>query len=70
MVTLHTARDPLVPERSEDVFATIVANAGNDDLLLQRTTDAFGHCAFTGPDVIGSFFALRQWVGTGVRPAA
>ena len=70
LLTLHTTRDPLVPERSEQIFAATVADAGNSDLLLQRTTNAFGHCAFTGPDIVGSFFALRQWVVTGVRPAA
>ncbi|HUG39144.1 MAG TPA: hypothetical protein VMM12_01600 [Longimicrobiales bacterium] len=69
-VTLHTTRDPLVPERSEQIFAETVAAAGNAGLLLQRTTDAFGHCAFTGPDIIGAFLALRQWVATGSRPPA
>ena len=70
MITLHTLRDPLVPERGEQIFAAAVADAGNSDLLLQRTTNAFGHCAFTGADLVGSFFALRSWVTTGVRPAA
>lgn len=69
-VTLHTTRDPLVPERSEQIFARTVGDAGNADLLLQRTTDAFGHCGFKGPDVIGAFLSLHQWVATGVRPAA
>ena len=69
-VTLHTTRDPLVPERGEQLFADVVAAAGTSDLLLQRTTDAFGHCAFTGPDIVGAFLALRQWVATGVKPAA
>lgn len=68
-VTLHTTRDPLVPERSEQRFAETVARAGRSELLLQRTTDAFGHCAFTGPDIVGSFLALAQWVRTGERPA-
>ena len=70
MLTLHTTRDPLVPERGEQVFAATVAGAGNSDLLLQRTTNAFGHCAFTGPDLVGSFLTLRNWVATGVKPAA
>ena len=70
MVTLHTTRDPLVPERSEQVFATTVADAGNAHLLLQRTTESFGHCAFTGPDVVSAFLGLRQWVISGIRPAA
>jgi hypothetical protein len=70
MLTLHTTRDPLVPARGEDIFAETVAQAGNSDLLLQRTTNAFGHCAFTGPDLVGSFFTLRNWVVSGVRPAA
>ena len=70
MITLHTFRDPLVPERGEQIFAQTVSDAGNSDLLLQRTTNAFGHCAFTGADLVGSFLTLRNWVATGVRPAA
>ena len=70
MLTLHTLRDPLVPERGEQLFAETVARAGNSDLLLQRTTNAFGHCAFTGADLANAFFTLRGWVASGVRPAA
>jgi len=70
MITLHTTRDPLVPERGEQIFADVVSEAGNAGLLLQRTTDAFGHCAFTGPDIVGAFLSLRQWAVTGQRPAA
>lgn len=68
-VTLHTTRDPLVPNRGEDVFAGIVEAAGNSELLLQLTTDSFGHCAFTGPDIVGAFMALRQRV-EGAGPEA
>ena len=68
-VTLHTSRDPLVPARVEAIFAETVAGAGNGALLLQRTTDAFGHCAFTDRQVLESFRSLQQWVATGDRPA-
>lgn len=70
-VTLHTTRDPLVPVRGLDLFADAVAAAGNSDLLLQRpSTDAFGHCAFNGTDVLGAFGTLVQWVRTNQRPGA
>ena len=70
MLTLHTFRDPLVPERGEGIFADAVARAGNSDLLLQRTVNTFGHCNFSGTDLVGAFFSLRNWVVSGVRPAA
>lgn len=63
VVTLHTTRDPLVPGRVEETFARKVAEAGNASLLTRMPpTDAFGHCAFEGPDVIGAFLTLRSQV--------
>lgn len=69
-ITLHTTRDPLVPARVEQVFAGTVDDAGQSGLLLQRTVDAFGHCNFSGPQIIGAFLTLVQWVASGERPAA
>lgn len=69
-VTIHTTRDPLVPIRGDAVFAGKVAAAGASEHLLQRTVDAFGHCAFGPADLPMAFQALVSWVRTGSRPAA
>lgn len=67
-ITLHTSRDPLVPRRVQDIFANAVATAGSSDLLLQRTVDRFGHCAFTGEEIFDAFGSLVFWVRTGQKP--
>ena len=45
-VTLHTIRDPLVPFFHEAAFAAAVESAGSSSLLLQRSVNRYGHCAF------------------------
>lgn len=63
VVTIHTTRDPLVPDRGEDEYADRVAAAGNTQLLTRLPpTDAFGHCAFQGPEVVEGFLTLRAAV--------
>jgi pimeloyl-ACP methyl ester carboxylesterase len=77
-VTLHTARDPVVPFFHEPAFAQAVASAGASGRLLQRTVDGvgngtrngYGHCAFKTQEMVDAFTALRDWVQTGVRPAS
>jgi hypothetical protein len=66
-VSLHTSRDPLVPVRSADVFAAKVAEAGASEHLLQRTVEAFGHCAFGCRGHPLGFQALVSWVRTGAK---
>jgi hypothetical protein len=69
-VTLHTVRDPLVPfGLHEPPFAATVAGAGRSPLLLQRSVNAFGHCAFSTDQMVDGFGALARWVETGVKPA-
>jgi pimeloyl-ACP methyl ester carboxylesterase len=69
-ITLHTTRDPVVPFFHETVYAATVAAAGQSSMLLQRSINRYGHCTFTGPEMIGAFQALVGWVTTGVRPAS
>jgi hypothetical protein len=68
VVTLHTTRDGAVPLFHEAAYEDLVSAAGRSDMLLQRSVDAFGHCAFGIPDQVGAFFALKTWVETGVKP--
>ncbi len=39
------------------------------DLLLQRTSETFGHCAFTEAEWLGAFTDLVNWVETSAKPA-
>jgi fermentation-respiration switch protein FrsA (DUF1100 family) len=68
-LTLHTTRDPAIPFFHESLYAAAVASAGAGDLLVQRSVQRFGHCAFTDAEVLSSFDALVSWVRTGRRPA-
>jgi hypothetical protein len=46
----------------------ILPSAGSD-MLLRRTADRFGHCAFKGEEWLGTFLDLVNWVETGVKPS-
>jgi hypothetical protein len=69
MVTLHTLGDLFVPFLMEQVYAERVAAHNASDLLVQRATRDFGHCSFTGPELVATFVALAGWVEAGVKPA-
>ena len=68
VLTLHTSMDAVVPLFHEPAYAETVAAAGRSEMLVQRTVDRYGHCAFTGPEQIGAFLDLVAWVETGVAP--
>lgn len=69
MLTLHTVGDLFVPFLEEEVYAQRVAAHNASDLLVQRATRDFGHCAFTGPELVQTFADLVSWVDDGVKPA-
>jgi pimeloyl-ACP methyl ester carboxylesterase len=68
VVTLHTTRDGAVPFFHEAAYAELVLAAGSSDMLLQLPVNRFGHCAFTVPEQVGAFLALKTWVETGFKP--
>jgi len=68
MVTLHTLGDLFVPFHMEQEYARRVAAHGASDLLVQRATRDFGHCSFTGPELVQTFVDLVTWVEAGVKP--
>lgn len=65
MLTLHTTRDPVVPLFHETIYAGLAPA----DLLVQRTVNRFGHCAFNQQEVLTAFDDLVRWVTEGTRPA-
>jgi pimeloyl-ACP methyl ester carboxylesterase len=69
VLTLHNARDPVVPISHEELYADAVAAAGASDMLVQQTIDTFGHCEFTEAEMLGAFTDLVNWVETGVKPS-
>jgi hypothetical protein len=68
-VTLHTLGDLFVPFLMEQEYARRVAAKGLSYNLVQRATRDYGHCAFTGPELVATFSALVGWVEGGVKPA-
>lgn len=69
MLTLHTLGDLFVPFMMEQEYARRVAAKGNASRLVQRATRDYGHCAFTGPELVTTFVDLVKWVEGGVKPA-
>lgn len=70
VVTLHTNRDPVVPTFHEAILAAKTAAAGSSGNLLQRTVDRYGHCTFTGAEMLTALGDLAVWVETGIKPAS
>lgn len=68
VLTLHTTRDPVVPAFHETILGTRAATAGSSGNLLQRSVDRYGHCTFTGAEMLTALGDLASWVDTGVKP--
>ena len=58
IITLHTVSDPVVPYWHETLYAQKVAQAGASTRLIQIPVLRYGHCNFTGLEVVGSFALL------------
>jgi hypothetical protein len=50
----------VVPAAQEGLYAAKVTARGAASRLDQRTVDRFGHCAFTGAELVSAFDALAQ----------
>ena len=68
-LTLHTLGDLFVPFHMEIEYAKRVKARGWSHNLVQRSTREFGHCSFTGPELVQTFTDLVKWVEGGVKPA-
>ncbi len=69
MLTLHTLGDLFVPFHMQQEYARRVESKGASKFLVQRATRDFGHCSFTGPEMVKTFEDLVTWVKGGVKPA-
>lgn len=68
VLTLHNARDPVVPAFHEGLLADVVHAKGRDAWLAQRLVPTYGHVNFTPDVLVANFMDLVHWVDTGVRP--
>jgi pimeloyl-ACP methyl ester carboxylesterase len=53
--TLHTTGDPIVPFAQETSYAAKVAAQHATSFLTQQSADRYGHCTFTGAEVLQAF---------------
>jgi pimeloyl-ACP methyl ester carboxylesterase len=67
-ITLHTSRDPIVPAFHQGLFATKVSAANRQGLLVQSEFNRYGHCTFTGEEMIGGLSDLVLWAEQGIKP--
>jgi hypothetical protein len=68
-LALHNSRDPAVPVFHQALYAEKVVEQGDEDMLVQRITERYGHTApFLADEVFGAFEELVEWVDTGVAP--
>jgi pimeloyl-ACP methyl ester carboxylesterase len=58
--TLHTTGDPIIPADQESGYAAKVAGKGASALLQQEFPDRYGHCTFTGTEVLTAFGAMTS----------
>ena len=58
--TLHTTGDPIIPSAQEGAYAAKVAAKGASALLQQQLPDRYGHCTFTGAEVLTAFGAVTS----------
>jgi hypothetical protein len=49
-------------------YQAVVDAAGRSDLLVQRSLDAFGHCAWDTAETLRAFQDLAMWVEHGIKP--
>jgi pimeloyl-ACP methyl ester carboxylesterase len=68
MLTLHAARDAVIPYRQTLKYQALVDAAGRSDFLVRRTIDDFGHCAWDSADTLRAFQDLALWVEYGIKP--
>ena len=68
MLMLSTALDPVLPGLHQILYRELVAASGDSPLLVQRTINRYGHCAFTPAEIATAFTDLVTWVEFGLKP--
>jgi pimeloyl-ACP methyl ester carboxylesterase len=69
VLLLHTSRDPIVPEMANnDKYEALIQGTGNENFLVRRVVDRFGHCTFSPAEIATGFAELVAWVEAGKKP--
>ena len=69
-LALHNSRDPAVPVFHQTLYAGLVTEQGDEDMLVQRISNRYGHTGpFLATEVFGAFEELIEWVDFGTAPA-
>jgi pimeloyl-ACP methyl ester carboxylesterase len=65
VLTMHTVGDGLVVPENEQAYSSVVAKAGDSDLLRQVFVNRAGHCAFTPAETITAVKVLLNRISSG-----
>jgi dienelactone hydrolase len=68
LLTMHGTGDLFVPIHLERTLNRAVAEAGKQDLLVQRIYRIAGHCGFNAEEEARAFEDLAAWVHGGPKP--
>lgn len=69
VLLVHTARDGIVPEASNNAKYEALVKAGRaGNYLVRRVIDRAGHCTFGPGEIAGAFLDLVIWAEAGIRP--
>jgi len=69
ILTLSINRDAVFPPFNDGLYAELVAEEGNSDLLVQQQISAFGHCNFHQHELAHAMLDLFSWADTSIAPA-
>jgi pimeloyl-ACP methyl ester carboxylesterase len=67
---IHTTGDPTVPVEQQRLYLDEIRAAGAEALAGSREAERYGHCAFTGAEVLGAFDDLVARVDGGASASA
>ncbi|MFH0909401.1 MAG: prolyl oligopeptidase family serine peptidase [bacterium] len=70
LVTMHTTLDEIIPAAHEDLYARKIRADGSSRLHVNIYVDRYGHCNFTGTELIQGFIILLNMVTRGEQQPA
>jgi len=62
VLTLHNLLDPVAPYFHEQIYKSLVAQAGASNLLVQQSVTHYDHCTFSLQEKLNAFNGLAAWV--------
>lgn len=68
VLTMHTLGDMFVPFVHQQLYRQKAIDNGNEDLLVQRSIRATGHCDFSASEISTALGDWLTWVNGGPKP--